>query len=304
MDFNLKLLTKHKISDVLRIYLDQVVSFVWYHLYKKGRERSIKSPDGYTEVFSDNFTGELDLNEWRYGMPWGSFHPDNLTQYYDTDGKLSRITDEGIALDIRNWPKTFYKKDLPEWQQTSEMPEVFTIPVGVGYISTKRSWKYGWFEAWIKIPKGQHYWHAFWTSGAYSWPPEIDIFEGYSDASATYGGNRPLKLTNRKIQPNLHYGIVENGTKAAYGTYNNQIADLTERYVQFVCHWEEDHITIYYDGHRVFECTEEKVLDWFNKDNSDQFIIFNHGVSIDYPLDPEETSMVVKNFRILQRKNP
>ena len=41
-------------------------------------------------------------------------------------------------------------------------------------------YRYGWFEAKIKLPKGKNLWPAFWMWAWDSWPPEIDIFEGYT----------------------------------------------------------------------------------------------------------------------------
>ena len=63
-----------------------------------------------------------------------------------------------------------------------------------------------------------------------------------------------------RIQPNLHYGVVEDGTKEMYGSYDVAVADCTDRLVQYVCHWEKDFIRIYYDGALVFETTDQKIL--------------------------------------------
>lgn len=270
---------------------------------RKGTNSGILPPAGYEVDFEDNFESPLNLENWRYGMPWGTVHPSNLNQYYDSDGSLSYVGEGGLNLAIKNSPKTFRKEDLARWQQTPDLPEEFTVPVGVGYVSTKKSWQYGWFEAWIKLPKGQSYWPAFWTCGSKTWPPEIDIFEAYSHNSPEYDVSKGIKSSLKSISPNLHYGFTANGTKQQYGASNNFVADITERFVQFVCHWEEDFIKIYYDGNPVFVCTDPEILDWFSFENAEQFVILNHGLHPDRPQAPDEVPVVVRSFRVLQKRD-
>lgn len=289
--------TKHKFSDSWVNLKSNIKNRFWSKSFK-GEVREINPPSDYSLVFEDNFRSPLDLNKWRYGMPWGDFHPGYLHQYYDNNGTLSYVSTEGLVLELRKKPKKIIKKELPEWRQTDKLSDEFTIPVGVGYVSTKESWKYGWFEALIKLPKGQSYWNAFWLCGEETWPPEIDIFEGYSDEGSEYQSG---KSNHRKIQPNLHYGVVEDGTKKMYNPFNNTIAEVTERFVQYACHWEEDFIKIYYDGKLVFQCTDPKILTWYNKPNSQQFLILNHGLHEHKNENPDESAMIIKNVKVYQK---
>jgi len=304
MNFNLSLFLKHPFMEALK---NNVRLFKVEKHYKdyKGEERMVTVPEGYGVVFNDNFDRPLNKDEWRYGMPWGDFHPNHLHQYYDNDGTLSYVAPQGLILELRNIPKTWKKSELPDWRQSPDMPEEFTIPTGVGFVSTKKTWQYGWIESWIKLPKGQSYWPAFWLSGLASWPPEIDIFEGYSHVGHSYEGyklfDRFFKSPNRKIRPNLHYGSLENGTKDEYKSYDVPVADCTERFVQYVCHWEEEFIRIYYDGILVMETTDPKILYWFNKSDAAQYVIINHGLHMDYPKNPDESAMIVKSFKIYQK---
>jgi len=300
---NLNHFIKHKFKDT------------WYNLsyYFKanrraknymGGDRSISPPENYKIVFEDNFKTPLNTDQWGYGQRWGDFHPDVLSWYYDNDGTYSYTTKDGLALELRNVPKTWVKSELPEWRQASALPDQFTIPIAAGMVSSKQSWQYGWFEAWIKLPKGTPYWPAFWLTGKNSWPPEIDIFEAYSqfgnryESKTWFGKLKP----NRKIQPNLHYGSVENNTKEMYGSWDIPVAECTERYVQYACLWEEDRIEIYYDGAIVFKCTDPKILATYNKENAEQIIILNHGYYWDKPdIRPDETAMLIKSVKVLQK---
>jgi hypothetical protein len=101
--------------------------------------------------------------------------------------------------------------------------------------------------------------------GAYKWPPEIDIFEGFSN-DGEYNRMKFPKLKNVKIQPNLHYGNVNQNTKDDYGAYDVPVFDATKRFVQYVCHWEKDFIKIYYDGNLIFETKDKDILKWYNNE--------------------------------------
>jgi beta-glucanase (GH16 family) len=300
MDIKIKLLSKHKILDVLVIYWGLLKAEIKYWTFRKGSERKILTPKNYSLNYGDSFDGPLNKEMWRYAMPWGDFHPNHLYQWYDSNGQLSYTNNGHLSLWLKNKPKKYVKSELPEWRQAPRLPESFTIPTGTGFISTKKTWQYGWFESWIKLPKGKSYWPAFWMSGLATWPPEIDVFEAFSHRSKKYSGGL-FNLPYRSIQPNLHYGVVEDGTKTQYTPYNVPIADATERYVQYVCHWEKDFIRIYYDGTKIFECTDPKILSWYNRENAQQYVILNHGLHKDYPQNPDESEMTIKEFKVYQK---
>ena len=269
-----------------------------------GGERAAFPAIGYKTVFEDNFDGPLNRKEWRVGQEWGDFHPDDLGRYTG-DEEFSYTKDGCLILDIKNKPKRFIKRELPKWRQAEHLPPVFTIPNGSGLVKTFQSWQYGWFEAWIKLPKGSPYWPAFWLSGAHSWPPEIDILEGYSVYGERYDSKNwwGKLIPNQKIQPNLHYGSDETGTKTMYGAWDIPVADCTERFVQYACLWEKDRIEIYYDGIIVFKCTDPEILKWFNKENAQQSIILNHGSHKGYlDIIPNESSMEIKSVKVLQKQ--
>ena len=104
------------------------------------------------------------------------------------------------------------------------------------------------------------------------------------------------KKPNRKIQPNLYFANQDN-----YRSYDVPVAKCTERFVQYVCHWEKDFIRIYYDGTLVFECTNPKILQHFNGEKDQMFVIFNHGLHQDYPENPDESTMIIRSFSVYQK---
>jgi len=271
----------------------------WYKSFVGSEVREVFPPSGYSTVFEENFIELLDMDVWRYAEAWGCVHPDMLYQYYD--GSFVKVSSNGLVLQLRNIPKTFHNTDVGEWERY-KVPEVFEVPTGVGKLSSKIGWRYGWFEAWIQLPEGKWQWPAFWFVSLNSWPPEIDVFEAYSVVSSQYSDYTCLGFLNKKswqkIEPNIHYGFIKDGTKESYGSYNVPVAQATRRFVQYVCHWESEFIRIYYDGILVFEVTDSKILKWFNDVMS---VIFSAG-RYDSEHIPEETEMYIKSFRVLQKQ--
>ena len=294
VDFDLGHFIKHKFKDTLNNLKMALKSEYRFKMFN-GRE-VLASPGGeYKTVFEDNFQYVLDKDKWEYAQPWGNYHPDYLHQYYDIDGIVCYTSDKGLVLGLKNLPQTFFN-------EASQHP--ITIPTVVGMVHSKDSWKYGWFEAMIKLPEGQSYWPAFWLTGKNSWPPEIDIFEAYSHIGPKY--DKPnffkwFKRPNQKIQPNLHYGNVRDGSKQMYGPRDIPIPKVTERFVQYACLWEKNKIEIYYDGAMVFKCTDSKILEWYNKYNTQQYIVINHGLHSSFPSNPTESDMLVRSVKVMQK---
>jgi len=289
----IKNIKKHKPIENIKNILFILRSYYKYIFKVNG---SINPPKKYKLKFKEDFKN---LDKWRLGQAWGDFHPSFLNQYYDKTGELAYVSQDGLVLEIKNKPKHYIKSELPEWRQSDLLPDEFTIPVGIGKVSSIESWQYGWFESWIKLPVGKNYWLSYWMSGVNSWPPEIDIFEAYSENGSYYNSDI-LKLKNFKIQPNLHYGKVEENTKDAYGSYDLPIYNATDRFVQYVCHWEENFIKIYYDGNLIFETTNKDILNWYNGENDLMNIIIGHGHK-GFHESVDESKMIVKSVRVFQK---
>lgn len=260
-----------------------------WHFSKRrnNTECKIFPPDDYELVFEDEFKSEKLSDKWIYGQPWGFFHPNQLYWYW-TENAV-KPSQDGIILENLYLPKTIYKKDLPEWQQNSDLPEEFVLPWASGLISSKKSFKFGWIEAFIQLPVEKMQWSAFWTSGLNTWPPEIDILEAYTDQD----------VTKIKIKPNIHWKTTKN--KKSYGAPTIPVKNPSGRFVQYAIHWTEDFIKFYYDGILVQVCENREML----QDNSaEQFIILNNGLQEPTATNsPTEGKMFIKNLKVFQQKN-
>jgi beta-glucanase (GH16 family) len=188
-------------------------------------------------------------------------------------------------------PLTVYKKDLPKWAQSNDLPDEFILPWASGLISSKKRFKLGWIEAEIMLPREEMQWSAFWTSGSETWPPEIDIFEAYTDQD----------VEDIKVQPNIHYMLDDKGAKTDYGAPTIAVRKPADRFVKYAVHWTEDFIKFYYDGLLVQVSTNHQAL----KDNAaEQYIILNNGLKWPTKLHhPTEGQMIVRNLKVFQKKN-
>jgi len=280
---------RHPFKEVIKNMLLNVKAYYHYITYNN-ENRQVISPRNYFLVFKDEFKNKLNTDVWRYSQTWGDYHPNHLGMHYDNNGQLAYTSNQGLVLELKRKPRIL---------------DGHTIPNAVGLVNTKIGWQYGWFEGWIKLPKGQPYWLAFWLSGLTHWPPEIDIFEAYSHKGPLYDdyllSDKWLKLPNQKIQPNLHYGVPEDKTYEQYGSFNIPVANVTDRFVQYVCHWEKDFIKIYYDGNLVFECRNPEVLKHYNGPTDQMHIILNHGVWTKGYENPDENPMIIKSIKVYQK---
>jgi beta-glucanase (GH16 family) len=115
-------------------------------------------------------------------------------------------------------------------------------------LNTKDSWKYGYFEARLKLPKGKGTWPAFWmlSENQKEWPldGEIDIMEEV--------GYRP-----NYVVASIHckaYNHVAGSQK------NNEIfvATAESDFHVYAVDWTEDYIRAYVDGKEYFEFMNDK----------------------------------------------
>ena len=190
--------------------------------------------------------------DWMNGQPWGEAHPNpEIICYADKDESILN-SDGSITLDINNKEKYF----------NGEVNH--TKKFGCGWLSTTNGFLFGKFHFEYKLPKGIHLWPAIWLSGIESWPPEIDIMEGWS-GEGVICKNKPsyqrLPLLN-KIHPGIFYLRVLD--KVYHKGYGNLGTDcVTYSWLQKLddwntCDliWKEDLIEVYYNGHRVMHITE------------------------------------------------
>ena len=168
----------------------------------------------------------------------------------------------------------------------------------------KFNWKYGRFEARIKMPTGKGVWPAFWLMpedsvyGGWASSGEIDIVEEIGD------------------KPNTAYGTIHYGDKWPHNTHTGDkfvlpSGNLSDDFHVYAVEWEEGVIRWYIDGN-LYE-TQTK---WYTKAAPfpapfDQkfFIILNFAVGGAWPGNPSPDtsfpqSMDVDYVRVYQPEAP
>jgi hypothetical protein len=218
--------------------------------------------------------------EWRPSELWGEFHPDHNYCYFDKTAIKVNAAGELELLTQYN-PKVF---------------DGIVIHVGVGRIVSVMVFEYGYFEVMARLPRGKYRWPAFWLTAVDSWPPEIDIMEGYSDKN-NYLVRFPPKQWN--VKTNLHYGDMETAgeKRHTFSFFRNP----SNSYNRYACLWMPDRIEFVYNGRTVRSIRDPEILKYFY--GKQMRVVINNNIRIqalNY-LDEADSVFQVKYFMYLKR---
>ncbi|MBR6224005.1 MAG: carbohydrate binding domain-containing protein [Lachnospiraceae bacterium] len=274
-------------------------------------EASTLDRTGYELEWSEEFDGEeLDTEEkWTVETHEAGWVNEELQEYVDSD-------------------KNYYLKD----------DKLYIVPIksedGKKYTSAristkdKQYFKYGLFEATVKVPKGKGYLPAFWMmpdEELYGqWPKcgEIDCMEVMGqDTNKLYGTihyGEPHKETQgtASIKDGKYIETESHGDSSIDGNYVLENGkSFSDDFHTFSVEWEPDHITWYVDGIKYHEAK-----DWFSAVDGggeqaypapfDQpfYLILNLAIGgewVGYPDDTttygEESAFVVDSVKVYQK---
>lgn len=191
---------------------------------------SIDVPEGYELVWNDEFDeGDAPGSEWSYetgGGGWGN----NELQHYVAGNKGN----EQLAV-VKDGIFSIIAKKIDG--------TVYSIR-----INTKKSWKYGYFEARLKLPSGKGTWPAFWMMPANftAWPAdgEIDIMEEV--------GYNPNYVSSAIHCTSYNHSINTQKTKETY------IPTAQTEFHIYALEWTEDYIKTFVDGKELFYFANDK----------------------------------------------
>lgn len=219
--------------------------------------------------------------EWLPREVWGQYHPDKTYCYYDP-----------TAIEINSNNELILKTQLNPKQFDD-----ISIPVGVGLVSCTEKFEYGYFEIEAKLPQGKHLWPAFWMSPDQSWPPEIDVVEGYTKNKNNYfhfNWKNPFGFW--KVETNFHCGKQPDNYHLGPKTHWLGFQSPSKTYNKFGCLWVEDKIEIYYNDRLVRKLTDSKLLDEY-RGKTMNIKINNH---VDKNIDitnPTQSEYKIKYFK-------
>lgn len=209
---------------------------------------SVDVPEGYTLVWHDEFDGDrLNADDWTHEVKPSGWVNNELQNYVNSpvDGRpVTEVSDGSLKI---NCFKAANGK----------------IYSGRIYANVSKGWKYGVFEARIKLPKGRGTWPAFWMMPANNnfsttpWPVcgEIDIMEEV--------GYHP-DYTSSSIHCEAY-----NHTIGTQKTAERHTAGAEGDFHIYRLEWTEDYIRTYVDGDLLLSFANDKagkVATWpFNK---------------------------------------
>ena len=180
------------------------------------------SEETWTLEWNDEFDGsQLDMNKWNLENKGDGFG-NNEAQYYKPE---NAIVEDGKLI-IQAKKEAYNNRDYTSAKLFSR---------------GKGDWKYGKFEASIKLPEGQGFWPAFWmmpTDGAYGvWAAsgEIDIMEAKGRIPGVTSGT-------------LHYGGAWPNNKYTGSSQTFPQGQSIAQFHTYSIEWEPGEIRWYVDG--------------------------------------------------------
>lgn len=192
-------------------------------------------PEGYQLDWSDDFDGsELNTNDWKFEIHEPGWVNDELQRYVGKTFKGNKVVFvEDGHLTIR--------------------AQKIDNQIVSGRINARpdEGWRYGYFEARIKLPKGKGTWPAFWMMPVHvdwatnPWPRcgEIDIMEEVGYAPGHVSSSIHCEAYNHTIN-----------TQKTNSTY---LPTAEDEYHIYGMEWTADRISFFVDGQKHLEFLKE-----------------------------------------------
>ncbi len=199
---------------------------------------AIETPDGYELVWHDEFNSGTSLgSDWTHEKQAAGWVNNELQTYASgtKDGiNITEIKDGHLNINC------FKGSDGK-------------IYSGRVYAKVNTGWKYGYFEARIKLPSGKGTWPAFWMMpvnndwSSNPWPMcgEIDIME-------------EVGVVPNEVSSSIHTQDY-NHTKNTQKTHAMTISKAEGEYHIYALEWTEDAITTYVDGKVQLSVEKSKI---------------------------------------------
>ena len=244
---------------------------------KEMEKKEIITESEYRLVWEDDFDGtELNMDDWNYEYHEPGWVNNELQEYVDSKENIF-VKDSNLIL------KAIKREKEGKVCYTS------------GRVNTqnKHDFKYGRFEARLKVPSGKGFLPAFWMMPTEEefygqWPKcgEIDIMEVLGDQLETNYGT-------------IHYGEPHEQNQ---GSYTLAEGDFSGEYHVYACEWEPGEIRYYVDGKKY-----HTVNNWFTKKEGESekeypapfnqlfYIILNVAVGGNWPGNPEPDAVFAEN---------
>jgi hypothetical protein len=205
--------------------------------------------------------------DWITNERWGLIHEKKSNQWYD-QSCVQIDQDNNLHLKTKLNPRFFQNLNI-------------ISPIGIGLVSCTEKFYHGIYEIKAKLPYGVGLWPAFWMYSWDGWPPEIDIFEGYSVKNPNYFKFNLFKPFNIwDVKSNIHFTKKDGqrkefGAKTHFWGFNNP----TKKFFKYGMDWQENYVNFYYDQKLVRTINDPFILNQLNKTTMN--VIINNAVMPD-----------------------
>lgn len=193
-------------------------------------EPTVPTPEGYTLVWRDEFDGgSVSSGNWKFEN-WSKGWVNNELQYYVAGGEFDGVETASVKDGILSITAQKYNGSGKFNNQTDINGQVISARM-----NTRKSWKYGYMEARIKLPKGKGTWPAFWMmpdDQSLGWPAcgEVDIMEEVGVNPNRTSSSIHCKAYNHTIGTQK---TAERLTKGAEDDFHVYAVEWTADYMQF-----------------------------------------------------------------------
>jgi beta-glucanase (GH16 family) len=218
--------------------------------------------------------------KWLTEERWGQIHENKPWMWYDE----SAVGTYGgtLELEVDSNPKDFLingKTITSEW--------------GVGLVTCETDFSFGVFEIEAKLPKGIGLWPAFWMWATDTWPPEVDIFEAYSEKSNYY----KWFMKPYRIESCVHIkGNPVTSLNAISPWCWNTAVKPTEQFNNYRLLWTPSTLEFLINGKLVRRVDDKDVLAALAQHK--MRVVINNAVDGHYIEECEpETPFVIRNFK-------
>lgn len=220
--------------------------------------------------------------QWITQERWGQVHEEKSHWWYDASC-VEIDAQHNLHLRTKFNPKTFNNGAV-----------VSTI--GCGLVSCTTKFGHGRFYLKAKLPKGPNLWPAFWMWSWDTWPPEIDVFEAYSNSRGSYLKPRllnPLGFWN--VQTNVHYTKDGRNKMAKGKTHWFGFQDPSEHFITYMVDWTPESVKFYYDDRLVRVIDDPLIMSQLNQTKMN--VIINNGVTAEVDkINPPKSDFVIDSF--------
>ncbi len=190
---------------------------------------------------------QLNENKWQYGLPWSNFVV-NQDLYFSKDNVIQNdgIIDFIAKKETKKFKTYDGEIDKKYLEKTGKnvIDNFYEVDYTAGLITSKRSFRYGYFEIRCKANSEKGIWPAFWLFGGTP-NEEIDFFEGKGELA----NQIHLDVHCPNGCDNFKHGFLN--LKKGWGEWIKANNNLSDDWNIISGEWQPNYIKFYLNGNTI-----------------------------------------------------